>query len=77
MLERRGTFDKDVARLYQKVGGDVSDFKQTDDYMTLKKQYLEDLKGLATMLKRIPSTAPGKPTEKGKRDNASAAEKLD
>lgn len=77
MLERRGTFDKDVARLYQKVGGNVSDFKQTDDYMTLKKQYLEDLKGLATMLKRIPSTTPGKPAEKGKRDNASAAEKLD
>jgi len=76
MLERRGTFDKDVARLYQKVGGNVSDFKQTDDYMTLKKQYLEDLKGLATMLKRIPSTTPGKPAEKGKRDNASAAEKL-
>jgi len=77
MLERRGTFDKDVARLYRKLGGDVSDFKQTDDYMTLKKQYLEDLKGLATMLKRIPSTTPGKPAEKGKRDNASAAEKLD
>jgi len=76
MLERRGTFDKDVARLYKKVGGDVSDFKQTDDYKKLKDQYLDDLKGLATMLKRIPSTTPGKPAEKGKRDNASAAEKL-
>jgi hypothetical protein len=77
MLERRGTFDKDVARLYRKVGGDVSDFKQTDDYKKLKDQYIEDLKGLALLLKRIPSTSPGKPTEKGKRDNASAAEKLD
>ena len=79
MLERRGTFDKDVARLYRKVGGDVSDFKQTDDYKKLKDQYLEDLKGLTTMLKRIPSTSPstGKPADKKKRDNESAAEKLD
>jgi len=77
MLERRGIFDKDIARLYQKVGGNVSDFKQTDDYKKLKDQYIEDLKGLALGLKRIPSTTPGKPTEKGKRDNASAAEKLD
>jgi hypothetical protein len=77
MLERRGTFDKDVARLYQKVGGNVSDFKQTDDYKKLKDQYIEDLKSLATGLKRIPSTSLAKPTEKGKRDNASAAEKLD
>ena len=77
MLERRGTFDKDIARLYQKVGGNVSDFKQTDDYKKLKDQYIEDLKGLALGLKRIPSTSPGKPTEKGKRDNASAAEKLE
>lgn len=77
LLERRATFDKDIARLYQKVGGDVSDFKQTDDYKKLKDQYIEDLKGLATGLKRIPSTSPGKPAEKGKRDNASAAEKLD
>lgn len=76
MLERRGIFDKDVARLYQKVGGNVSDFKQTEDYKKLKDQYIEDLKGLATMLKRIPSTTPGKPAEKGKRDNASAADKL-
>jgi len=77
MLERRGIFDKDIARLYQKVGGNVSDFKQTDDYKKLKDQYIEDLKGLALGLKRIPSTTPGKPTEKGKRDNVSAAEKLD
>jgi hypothetical protein len=77
LLERRATFDKDIARLYKKVGGDVSDFKQTDDYKKLKDQYIEDLKGLALGLKRIPSTTPGKPTEKGKRDNASAAEKLD
>ena len=77
LLERRATFDKDIARLYQKVGGDVSDFKQTDDYKKLKDQYIEDLKGLALGLKRIPSITPGKPTEKGKRDNASAAEKLD
>jgi hypothetical protein len=77
LLERRATFDKDIARLYQKVGGDVSDFKQTDDYKKLKDQYIEDLKGLALGLKRIPSITPGKPAEKGKRDNASAAEKLD
>ena len=79
LLERRATFDKDVARLYQKVGGNVSDFKQTDDYKKLKDQYIEDLKGLALGLKRIPSTSPstGKPTDKKKRDNASAADKLD
>ena len=77
LLERRATFDKDVARLYQKVGGNVSDFKQTDDYKKLKDQYIEDLKGLALGLKRIPSTSPGKPTDKKKRDNASAAEKLE
>lgn len=79
LLERRATFDKDVARLYQKVGGDVSDFKQTDDYKKLKDQYIEDLKGLALGLKRIPSISPstGKPADKKKRDNASAADKLD
>ena len=77
MLERRAIFDKDVARLYKKIGGDISDFKENDDYKALKKEYLEQLKGLALLLKRIPSTSPGKPTEKGKRDNASAAEKLD
>ena len=77
MLERRAIFDKDVARLYKKIGGDISDFKENDDYKTLKKEYLQQLKGLALLLKRIPSTSPGKPTEKGKRDNASAAEKLD
>ena len=77
LLERRATFDKDIARLYKKVGGDVSDFKQTDDYKKLKDQYIEDLKGLATGLKRIPSTSLAKPTDKSKRDNASAAEKLD
>jgi len=77
LLERRATFDKDIARLYQKVGGDVSDFKQTDDYKKLKNQYIEDLKGFALGLKRIPSITTGKPAEKGKRDNASAAEKLD
>jgi hypothetical protein len=77
MLERRAIFDKDVARLYKKIGGDISDFKENDDYKTLKKEYLQQLKGLALLLKRIPSTSPGKPAEKGKRDNASAAEKLD
>jgi hypothetical protein len=77
MLERRAIFDKDVARLYKKIGGDISDFKENDDYKTLKKEYLQQLKGLALLLKRIPSTTPGKPAEKGKRDNASAAEKLD
>ena len=76
MLERRGIFDKDVARLYKKIGGDISDFKENDDYKTLKKSYLEDLKGLATLLKRIPSTSPASPADKKKRDNASAAEKL-
>lgn len=79
LLERRATFDKDVARLYQKVGGNVSEFKQTDDYKKLKEQYIEDLKGLALGLKRIPSISPstGKPADKKKRDNASAADKLD
>jgi len=79
MLERRGIFDKDAAKLYKKLGGDVSDFKQTDEYQKLKNEYLEDLKALALGLKRIPYNPPsiGKPAEKGKRDNASAAEKLD
>lgn len=40
MLERRGVFDKDVARLYKKVGGDISDFKESDDYKTLKNLIL-------------------------------------
>ena len=79
MLERRGIFDKDAARLYKKLGGDVSDFKQTDEYKKLKDEYIEDLKALTLGLKRIPYNPPssGKPAEKGKRDNASAAEKLD
>lgn len=58
MLERRAIFDKDVARLYKKIGGDISDFKENDDYKTLKKEYLQQLKDLALLLKRIPSTSP-------------------